>query len=142
MTPPSPTLMERFNPAQRFAFLRVWARLPTHLREIAFDSHDPDWDPPTIEQLGNVLCDSSDVFSTSKKDFGSCSLMLFEISVPGGSTPVTSRPHRINPILAGDVDATDNQYLAVGLIQHSTSPYSSPFTVIPKKSGGVRITVS
>ncbi|CAB1102849.1 unnamed protein product [Ectocarpus sp. CCAP 1310/34] len=30
----------------------------------------------------------------------------------------------------------------VGLIQHSTSPYSSPLVVIPKKSGGVRITVN
>ena len=39
--PPSPTLMERLNPAQRSAFLRVWARLPPHLREIAFELHDP-----------------------------------------------------------------------------------------------------
>ena len=54
--------------------------------------------------------------------------------------PVTSRPHRINPILAEEVDATLNQYLAVGLVQHSTSPYSNPLVAIPKKSGGVRIT--
>ena len=40
------------------------------------------------------------------------------------------------------MDATLNQYLAAGLIQHSTSPYSSPLVVIPKKSGGVRITVN
>ena len=82
------------------------------------------------------------MFFTSKTDFGSCSLMPFEISVPEGSAPVTSRPHRINPILAKEVDATLNQYLAAGLIQHSTSPYSSRLVVIPKKSGGVRITVS
>ena len=68
-------------------------------------------------------------------------MMPFEISVPEGSAPVTSRPHRINPILAKEVDVTLNQYLAAGLIQHSTSPYSSPQVVIPKKSGGVRITV-
>ena len=63
--------------------------------------------------------------------------MPFEISVPEGSAPVTSRPHRIKPILAEEVDAALNQYLAAGLIQHSTSPYSSPLVVIPKKSGGV-----
>ena len=140
--PPSPTPMERLNPAQRSAFLRVWARLPQHLREIAFDLHDPGWDPQDIEQLGDVLCDFPDVFSTLKTDFGSCSLMPFEISVPEGSAPVTSRPHRINPKLAEEVDATLNQYLAAGFIQHSTSPYSSPLVVIPKKSGGVRITVN
>ena len=140
--PPSPTLMKRLNPAQCSAFLRVWARLPTHLREIAFDLHDPGWDPPTIEQLGGVLCDVSDVFSTSKTDLGSCSLIPFEISVLEGSASVTSRPYRMNSTMAREVDATLNPYLAAGLIQHLTSPYSSPMVVIPKRSGGVRITVN
>ena len=40
-----------------------------------------------------------------------------------------------------EVDATLNQHLAAGLIQHSTSTHSSPLVVIPQKSGGVRITV-
>ena len=84
MPPLLPALMERLNPAQRSAFLRVWARLPPHLREIAFDLRDPGWDPPAIEQLGDVLCDFPDVFSTSKTDFGSCSLMPFKISIPEG----------------------------------------------------------
>ena len=73
------------------------------------------------------------MFSTWKTDFGSCSFMPFEISVPGPS------PKRY---LAKEVDGTLNQYLAAGLIQHSTSPYSSPLVVIPKNSGGVRITVN
>ena len=89
-----------------------------------------------------MLCKFPDVFSTSKTEFGSCSLMPFGISVPVGSAPVTSRPHRINPIWAKEVDATLNQYLAAGLTQHSTSSYSSPLVVVPKKSGGVRITMN
>ena len=68
--------------------------------------------------------------------------MPFESSVPEGSALITSRPHRINPILARRVDAPLNQYLAAGLIQRSTSPYSSPLVVIPRKSSVVRITVS
>ncbi|CAB1119198.1 unnamed protein product [Ectocarpus sp. CCAP 1310/34] len=56
--------------------------------------------------------------------------------------PVTSRPYRVNPPVAKQVDAILDQYLAAGLIQHSTSPYSSPLEVIPKKSGVVRITVN
>ena len=35
--------------------------------------------------------------------------MPFQITVPEGSAPVTSQPHRINPILAKEVDATLNQ---------------------------------
>ena len=67
--------------------------------------------------------------------------MPFEISAPEGSAPVTSRPHGINLTLSKEVDATLNQHLAAGLIQHSTSPHSSPLVVIPNKPGGVRITV-
>ena len=68
--------------------------------------------------------------------------MPFESSVPGGSAPVTSRPHQINPILATEVDANPNKYLVVGVIRHSTSRYSNPLVIIPKKSGGVRITAN
>ena len=63
-------------------------------------------DPSAIEHLGGMLCEFPDVFSTSKTDFGSCSLMAFEIPIPKGSAPVTSRPHRINPVLVKEVDAT------------------------------------
>ena len=109
---------------------------------MAFDLHGTDWTPEAIEQLGGVLCEFPDVFAKSKSNFGSYSLMSFVISFPEGSAPVTSRPHRMNPILAKEVEATLNQYLAAGLIQHSTSLYSSPLVVISKKSRGVWITVN
>ena len=48
--PPSPALLERLKSDQRSSFLRVWARLPPHLREIAFNFHDPGWTAPVIEQ--------------------------------------------------------------------------------------------
>ena len=112
------------------------------MRDIGFDLHDPGWDPPAIEQLGDELCDFPDVFSTSKTDFNSCSLMPFQISVPNSGTLVIARPQGMNPILAKEVDVTLNQYLAAGLIQHSTSQYSSLLVVIPTKYGGVKITVT
>ena len=89
-----------------------------------------------------MLCEFPDVFSTSKADFESWSLMPFEISVPEGSALAISRSHRLNLILTKEVDATLNHYLASGLIQHSISLYLSPLVVIPKKSGGVKITVN
>ena len=58
-----------------------------------------------INALDDVLCEFPDVFSTSKTDFGSCPLIPFKISVPQDSEPVTSRPYRINPILAKKADA-------------------------------------
>ena len=120
VTPPWPALLGRLNPDKRLSFLRVWARRPPYLREIAFGLHDPGWTPPANEQLGDVLCEVHDVFFTSKTDFGPCSLMPFEIAVPEGRAPVTTRSRRINPSWAKEVDATLNQYLAAGVIQHST----------------------
>ena len=93
---PSPALLERLTPEQRASFLRVWKRLPSHLRAVAFDLHGPGWTPLATEQLGDVLGNFADVFSKSTTDFGSCSLMTSEIPVPEGSSPVASRPHRIN----------------------------------------------
>ena len=116
--------------------------MPLHLQAVAYSLHGADWTAEVIEQLGDVLCEFPDVFPKSKSDFGSCPLMPFVISVQEGRAPVTSRPHRIKPILAKEVEATLGQYVAAGLIQHPTFPNSSPLVVIPKKSGGERITVS
>ena len=102
--------------------MHVRARLPLRQREVAFDLQGTEWTPEAIEQLGSALCEFPDVFSKSKSDFGSCSWMVLVISVREGSAPVTSRPHCINPILAKEVEVTLDQYLAAGLVQHSTSP--------------------
>ena len=68
--------------------------------------------------------------------------MPFKITLSPHSEPVTSRPYRINPILAKKADAVLDQYLSAGLIQHSTSHYSSPMVAIRKKDGGVHITIN
>ena len=141
-TAPCPQLLARLDADQRTSFLNLWDRLPLHLRDIIFDLHGSGLSPSVIDSLGDILCEFPDVFSTSKTDFGSCSLMPFKITVPPDSEPVTSRLYRINPILAKKADAVLDQYLAAGLIQHSTSPYSSPMVAIPKKDGGVRITIN
>ena len=62
--------------------------------------------------------------------------------MPPETQPIQSRPYRLNPVLSKQVDAILDSYLAAGLIQHSTSPWSSPLVCVPKKSGGIRITVN
>ena len=78
VTSPSPVVLERLGQDQRSSFLRL--AHSTTLREIGLDLHDPGWTPSTIGQLGDVLCEFADVFSTSNTDFGSCSLMPFSRS--------------------------------------------------------------
>ena len=99
----SPALRGRFSSEQRVSFLRVWARLPLHLRHVAFDLHGTDWTPGAIEQLGTVLCEFMGGLSKSKSDFGSCSLTSFIISVPEfgpgskRSCRVQAEPHQSHP---------------------------------------------
>ena len=100
----SPALLEHLTPQQHASFLHVWERLPSHLRDVVLNLHGSHWTPLAIEQLGDVLCDLAGVFSTSKTEFGPCSLIPFEISAPEGSAPVILRPNWINFTLAKHVD--------------------------------------
>ena len=95
-----------------------------------------------ITQVGEVLAEFSDVFSKFPTEFGSCFLLPFEISVLPKSSPNTSRPYRIIPPTAKQMDAVLEKFFAAGLIQHSTSPWASPVVVIPNILGGIRITVN
>ena len=140
-TTPCPKLLERLDDSQRESFLHTWDRLPLHLRDIKFDLHGSGWSPAVINALGDILCELPDVFSTSKTDFVSALSSPSRFPFHRIVHP-SLRPYRINPILAKKADAVLDQYLAAGLIQHSTSPYSSPMVVIPKKHGTVRITVN
>ena len=39
------------------------------------------------------------------------------------------------------MDASFAEYLAAGLKKHSTLPYASPVVIVPKQSGGIRLTI-
>ena len=97
---PSLALLECLRPKRRASFLRVWTRLPLHLRAVSLDLHGMDWTLEAIEQLGGVLCEFPDVFAKSESDLGVFPLMPFVISVPEGK--------RSSPIMATEVEATLN----------------------------------
>ena len=116
--------------------------MPPHIRRIDFALDAPGWDSPAIEALSETLAAHADVFSSSKFYYGECSLRPFEIKVPPGTQLIQSRTYRLNPVLFKQVDAILDSYLAAGLIQHSTAPWSSPLVCVLKKSVGIRITVN
>ena len=124
-------------PAAHFA-----AAAPPHIRRIDFALDASLWDSPAIDALSDTFAAYADVFSFSKLDYGEHSLRPFEIKVPSGTQPIQSRPYRFNPVLSKQVDAILDSYLAAALIQHSASPWSSPLVCVPKKSGGISITVN
>lgn len=66
---------------------------------------------------------------------------LFCINLPVDTSPGASEPYRISPILAKQVGAIFSGYLAAGLVEHSTCPFAFSLEVVPKASGGTRVTV-
>ena len=139
---PPPELLARLDPSQRESFLRLWNTVPPHIPRIDFALDAAGWDPAALDALSTTLTTYGDVFSSPKLDYGECSLRPFEIKVPPGTRPIQSRPYRLNSVLSKQADAILDSYLAAGLIQHSTSPWSSPLVCVPKTSGGIRITVN
>ena len=92
---PSPALLERLSADQRSSFLQTRNRLPSHMREIAFDPCGPGWTPAAITQLGNFLAAFHDVFSKYLQSW----LWLFASLQYLGSSELLSRhvsavPHR------------------------------------------------
>ena len=138
----SSELLHRFDEDQRESFLRLWNTVPPHIRRIDLALDAPGWEPSAIDTLSATLPEHADIFSSSKLDCGACSLRPFEIKVPPGVQPIQSRSYRLNPVLSKQADTILDSHLATGLIQHSTSPWSSPVVSVPKKSGGIRITVN
>ena len=139
---PPPELLHRLDHNQRESFFRLWNTVPPHIRRIDFALDAAGWGSTALDALSATLVTYADVSSSSKLDYGECSLRPFEIKVPPGTQPIQSRPYRLNPVLSKQVDAILNSYLAAGLIQHSASPWSSPLACVPKNSGGIRITVN
>ena len=139
---PPPELLHRLDHSQRESFFCLWNTVPSHIRRIDFVLDAAGWGLTAIDALSTTRTTYADVFSSPKLDYGECFLRPFEIKVPPGTQPIQSRPYRLNPVLSKQVDAILDSYLAAGLIQHSASPWSSPLVCVPKKSGGIRITVN
>ena len=139
---PPPELLHRPDHSQREYVFRLCNTVPSHIRRIDFALDAAGWDPTAVDALSTTLSTYADVFSSSKLDYGECSLRPFEIKVPLGTQPIQSRPYRLNPVLSKQVDAVLDSHLAAGLIQHSASPWSSPLVCVSKNLGGIRITVN
>ena len=99
---------------------------PPPIRRIDFALDAAGWGPTALDAVSTTLATFADVFSSSKLDYGECFLRPFEIKVPPGTQSIQSRPYRLNPVLSKQADAILDSYLATDLIQHSTSPWSSP----------------
>lgn len=66
---------------------------------------------------------------------------LVELEIKTDSSPIKQRYYPISPALQKEVNCELEKMLADGIIERSSSPWSSPIVMIKKKSGGWRFCV-
>ena len=76
-------------------------------------------------------------FSTCERDRGRTDLVEFHANIRPGP-PISVPPYRATPQMQDEANKIVHEMIADGLVSHSTSPYSAPVLLVPKKLGGWR----
>jgi hypothetical protein len=85
--------------------------------------------PPKIQKL---LLQFADVFAT-QVSFPPPRTWKHTIPLVSGAAPFFIRPYRYAPVLKDEIERQVQDMLSAGLIQSSTSPFSSPVLLVKKK---------
>ena len=87
--------------------------------------------------VASLLNKYSDTFSRDEWDIGLTNLTEHSIDT-GDASPVRQRPRRVPLAFAAEEKSAIDDLMKKGVIQKSTSPWSSPIVFVRKKSGAVR----
>ena len=92
------------------------------------------------DQLTAELKVFKDVFVTSSKTPGRTPYLKFKIDT-GDHKPIRNNPYRVSKTESDIMEKEIDQYLKLGLIRISQSPWSSPVLMIRKPDGGIRFCI-
>ncbi|GMF28614.1 unnamed protein product [Phytophthora fragariaefolia] len=92
------------------------------------------------ELLRSLLGDFRDMFVESSLKPGRTDLLKFSIDT-GTHPPIKQRPYRVSNAEGDVMEAEIDQYLELGLVRPSTSPWASPVLMIRKPDGGIRFCI-
>ena len=98
-----------------------------------------DLSPSEQQQLLNLLVSFSTVFTTDNDPLGRTSVVKHNIQTSGPPIrqPLRRLPQAMKPVVEREIQ----KMLEQGVIQHSTSPWSSPVVMVRKKDGAWRFCV-
>lgn len=101
-------------------------------------------DSPASQQqkvrLGALLAEHKEIFSTSKRVTGKCTLIRHHIET-GNHAPLRQRAYRTSPEKREEIDKQVAALLADGVIEESCSPWASPVVLVKKKNGEWRFCI-
>ena len=110
------------------------------VEEMVIDFSDSSLSLKQREMLRQLLLKFSDIFVTTSKMPGRTDLIKFGIDT-GDARPVKQQPYRVSKAEADVMEAEIQQYLELGLIRQSVSPWASPVLMIRKPDGGIRFCI-
>ena len=110
--------------------------IPPHLQELyqqAVDGRNEEEE----KAVASLLNEYSDAFSKDENDLGYTNLVEFSIDT-GNARPIKQLPRRVPLAFADAEKALINNMEKQGIIQKSSSPWSSPLVLVMKKNGKIR----
>ena len=91
-------------------------------------------------QLKALLEEYSDIFASSSLDLGHTSIVRHEIDT-GTAAPIKQAAYRVSQSQKADIEEHIKNMLDQGIIEVSSSPWSSPVVLVKKKDGGTRFCI-
>ena len=93
---------------------------------------------PHLDRLQHLLeVKHAKAFSTGTGDTGRTDIMEYHANIKPGP-PIAVPPYRATPDMQKEMDKIVHEMLADGMVSHSTSAFSAPVLLVPKKLGGWR----
>ncbi|KAF0728980.1 hypothetical protein Ae201684P_003563 [Aphanomyces euteiches] len=111
---------------------------PVH-NELPINWEGSTLNPTQREMLRKILL-QHDIFVTTSKAPGRTDLVKYYINT-GSAPPIKQAPYRVSQRESEIMEAEIQQYLGLGLIRPSTSPWASPVLMIRKPDGSIRFCI-
>ena len=118
---------------------QVEEKLPPHLKEL-YDRSVTGLAESECQEVHKLLCEFSDIFSTGPRDLGCTDLVQHRIHT-GEAAPIRQQPRRLPLCKREEAERAIKEMKELGVIEPSTSPWSSPIVLVGKKDGSTRFCV-
>ena len=96
---------------------------------------------PILKQVVALVNKYLDAFASHPHEYGTTDLLEHEIRLKPGARPIKAKYRPLNPVVAAEVRSQIKSWYNQGIIEYTSSPWSSRLVVARKKNGGLRLCV-
>ena len=118
---------------------RQGMKLPEHLKDL-FKRSSENLEMEQKEKLASLLNTYQDSFAKTGSEYGKCSILKHKIDT-AEAAPVRQPLRRTPQAFQGEEEKYIKEQLEAGVIQPSSSAWSSPIVMVRKKTGDVRVCI-